>query len=849
MVTSPEPESFDEAELTARLRRLSLEQKVRLLTGADVWGMHAEPVIGLRRMVTSDGPAGIRGERWDERYPSANVPSPTALAATWDERRLERIGRLLASEARGKGVDVVLAPTVNLHRTPYGGRHFECLSEDPLLTARIGSAYVRGVQAGGVAATVKHFVANDSETDRFTVDAQVDERTLRELYLAPFEAIVRAAGAWAVMAAYNSVNGTTMTENPLQRDVLKAEWGFDGVVMSDWYAGRSLAAADDGLLDLVMPGPTGPWGDALVAAVRSGTIPESAVDDHVRRILRLAARVGALDGIPAAVPTALPSTDEDIRAELRSAAAAGFVLARNAGSLLPLAADTVSKVAVLGPNAAVARTLGGGSATVFPAHVVSPLDGLRAALGDEVEVVHAAGARAGDRLPIAPVDLLRVPDTDAVGVDVRFYAADGSELGREQRRAASMLWWGPIDDTLAASQVHHLEVRTNLRVPDDGTYVIGTSGLGTFSLSVNGTTVLDATIELPPGADVVEGIMKPPQQKATVTLSAGRDVPVVLTFQPAQDSASLGGEAVTILTIQLNLLRQRDDEAELEQAVAVAADADVAVIVVGTTEEVESEGFDRTRLALPGRQDELVARVASVNPRTVVVVNAGAPMLLPWADDVAAVLLAWFPGQEFGDALADVLLGRAEPGGRLPTTWPMSEVGHPSVTPVAGTLSYDEGLFVGYRAYDRDGHIPRFPFGHGLGYTQWVYDSVDLPDSTIAAEDVTVRISARNTGDRPGRDVVQVYASRPGSSIERPNRWLAGFAAIEAEAGESAAVDVIVAARAFEHWDVDAGRWVTEAGTFRLEVGRSSRDLLSSSEITVESSSPDRDLDGPPASS
>ncbi len=849
MVTSPEPESFDEAELTARLRRLSLEQKVRLLTGADVWGMHAEPVIGLRRMVTSDGPAGIRGERWDERYPSANVPSPTALAATWDERRLERIGRLLASEARGKGVDVVLAPTVNLHRTPYGGRHFECLSEDPLLTARIGSAYVRGVQAGGVAATVKHFVANDSETDRFTVDAQVDERTLRELYLAPFEAIVRAAGAWAVMAAYNSVNGTTMTENPLQRDVLKAEWGFDGVVMSDWYAGRSLAAADDGLLDLVMPGPTGPWGDALVAAVRSGTIPESAVDDHVRRILRLAARVGALDGIPAAVPTALPSTDEDIRAELRSTAAAGFVLARNAGSLLPLAADTVSKVAVLGPNAAVARTLGGGSATVFPAHVVSPLDGLRAALGDEVEVVHAAGARAGDRLPIAPVDLLRVPDTDAVGVDVRFYAADGSELGREQRRAASMLWWGPIDDTLAASQVHHLEVRTNLRVPDDGTYVIGTSGLGTFSLSVDGTTVLDATIELPPGADVVEGIMKPPQQKATVTLSAGRDVPVVLTFQPAQDSASLGGEAVTILTIQLNLLRQRDDEAELEQAVAVAADADVAVIVVGTTEEVESEGFDRTRLALPGRQDELVARVASVNPRTVVVVNAGAPMLLPWADDVAAVLLAWFPGQEFGDALADVLLGRAEPGGRLPTTWPMSEVGHPSVTPVAGTLSYDEGLFVGYRAYDRDGHIPRFPFGHGLGYTQWVYDSVDLPDSTIAAEDVTVRISARNTGDRPGRDVVQVYASRPGSSIERPNRWLAGFAAIEAEAGESAAVDVIVAARAFEHWDVDAGRWVTEAGTFRLEVGRSSRDLLSSSEITVESSSPDRDLDGPPASS
>jgi beta-glucosidase len=239
--------AVDEAEIMARLGRLGLEQKVRLLTGADIWALHAEPNIGLRRIVTSDGPAGVRGERWDERYPSANIPSPTAFAATWDEDRVERIGLLLASEARSKGVDVLLAPTVNLHRTPFGGRHFECFSEDPLLTSRIGCAYVRGVQAGGVGATVKHFVANDTETERFTVDAVVDERTLRELYLAPFEAIVCDAGAWAVMAAYNSVNGTTMTENPLLRDVLKHEWGFDGVVISDWYAGRSLAAAGDGL--------------------------------------------------------------------------------------------------------------------------------------------------------------------------------------------------------------------------------------------------------------------------------------------------------------------------------------------------------------------------------------------------------------------------------------------------------------------------------------------------------------------------------------------------------------------------------------------------------------------------
>src|SRR3954451_9228262 len=287
--------------LRERLAALSVEQKVRLLTGADFWALHDEPTAGLRRLVTSDGPAGVRGEHWDERDPSANVPAPTALAATWDEARVERLGGLLAAECRRKGVDVLLAPTVNLHRTPYGGRHFECYSEDPLLTARIGTAYVNGLQRAGVGATVKHFVANDSETERFTLDARVDERTLRELYLAPFAAIVRDAHPWAVMAAYNGVNGRTMTESPLLRAVLKDEWEWDGLVMSDWTAARSTEAAGNGALDLVMPGPDGPWGDALVAAVRAGRVPEAAIDDKVLRLLRLAARVGALAGVAPAV--------------------------------------------------------------------------------------------------------------------------------------------------------------------------------------------------------------------------------------------------------------------------------------------------------------------------------------------------------------------------------------------------------------------------------------------------------------------------------------------------------------------------------------------------------------------
>jgi beta-glucosidase len=326
-------------------------------------------------------------------------------------------------------------------------------------------------------------------------------------------------------------------------------------------------------------------------------------------------------------------------------------------------------------------------------------------------------------------------------------------------------------------------------------------------------------------------VARPPQEWVAVDLPGDREVDVVLTYRPERGVA-LGGTAPDVMSVQLNLERVLDEDAELEHAVALAAAADTAVVVVGTTEEVESEGFDREDLRLPGRQDELVRAVAAVNPRTVVVVNAGAPVLLPWADDVAAVLLAWFPGQEGGHALADVLLGRAEPGGRLPVTWPSAEERLPSVAPVAGVLRYDEGLFVGHRAYDRDGRRPLFPFGHGLGYTTWQYDSVASPEVVEPGRDVPVTVQVRNTGARAGREVVQVYASLPVSAVERPVRWLAGFAAVEAQPGETATVVTTVPARAFRHWD-DAGGWTTEAGTYHLEIGRSSRDLRLRTDLTI----------------
>jgi beta-glucosidase len=823
MTTMTQTTAVDhEAEIAARLAQLSLEQKIRLMTASDIWALHAIPEIGLRRLVTSDGPAGVRGETWDERSPSANVPSPTALAASWDPVRVERMGRLLASESRRKGVDVLLAPTVNLHRTPYGGRHFECFSEDPELTAMIGVAYVQGLQAEGVAATVKHFVANDSETDRFSVNALVDERVLRELYLTPFERIV-AAGVWAVMAAYNKVSGTTMTENPLQREVLKREWDFDGVIMSDWYATRSVAAAGEDLLDLAMPGPESPWTEWLLEAVQSGQISESAVDGHVLRILRLAARVGALDGLDPATPPARRWSDDELSAELRASSAAGMVLIKNDG-VLPFEASSLRQVAVIGPNAATARTLGGGSATVFPSYVISPLQGLREVLADGVEIVHAIGVRSSDRTEIASKDLLQLADGSGPGVEVIFLDAENRELGRQRRQAASMMWWGPVQDGLTASDIDHVQLATRLRVPESGRYSIGTSGLGDFQLVIDGQMMFDETITLPPGADVVEAMMKPPQQLAVVELEAGRDTPVQLAFRPA-GGTTLGGAEVVMLTVQLNAAPVFDEQAEFERALSLAAESDVAVVVVGTNEEVESEGFDRTSLALPGRQDELVSAVAAANPRTVVVVNSGAPVLLPWVDEVAAVLVSWFPGQEFGNALADVLTGKVEPGGRLPVTWPSSEEGLPSVMPVNGELPYDEGLLIGYRWYLATGRTPLFPFGHGLGYTTWAYEAMSVDGDTV-----TVRV--RNTGNRPGREVAQLYASRPDSSLERVPRWLVGSAVVDAAAGEVANAAITVGRRNFRHWDSSDHGWMVEPGTYQLHAGRSVVDLPLTGEIS-----------------
>ncbi|MBB5135627.1 beta-glucosidase [Thermocatellispora tengchongensis] len=774
---------------------MTLKEKVALLTGADAWTLTPVPSAGLGALALSDGPVGPRGTSYGgDTTPSLLFPSPTSLAATWDEETARETGRLMGARAREMGVHVLLAPTVNLHRSPLGGRHFECYSEDPLLSARMAAGFVEGVQSAGVAATVKHFVGNDSETERMTYDARIGEAALREVYLPPFEAAVREAGAWVVMAAYNRVNGETMTENHrLLTGVLKDEWGFDGVVVSDWMAARSTEATALAGLDLVMPGPDGPWGDALVAAVEDGRVPAEVVDDKVLRVLRLAARTGALEGAPAPPAPAVP---RDVRDRLRELAVRGSVLLRNDG-LLPLRAEGLRRVALIGPNAVRLAAQGGGSAHVTPERVVTPLEGLRRMLGDDVQITVHAGVFPHAKLPPLPGDLAADPETSQAGVRLEYRAADGSVLSAEHRDPAP--WWFPI---VLADEVRELVVRARLTLTASGVHRLSVLGTGRHTLRVPGQDD-QAHEQLQDGDDIAALLLNPPSHTFTFQAPAG-PVDIEVRIEPQRNLPY----PVTLAGLGYEPPRGTDEE-ELAAAEAAARTADVAIVLVGSDADTETENLDRTTLALRGRQDELVRRVCAANPRTVVVVNAGAPWLMPWAERPGALLWAWFPGQEGGDAIADVLFG-AEPGGRLPTTFPATEGDVPvlSTRPVDGVLDYAEGDRIGYRAYRAEGVL--FPFGHGLSYTTWEYVRA------ISSGDA-VEVTVRNAGDRPGREVVQAYLESSGSLR------LAGFAAVEAGPGQSVTARIEIAPRALSRW-TGAG-WARAEGPHTLRIGRSTSDL------------------------
>jgi len=804
-------------DLRVIARTLPVEEKVALLTGLNMWSLRAIDSIGLREVTFSDGPVGVRGLGLIEGETSILFPSPSAISAAWDRNLAFEVGQAFAREARGHGVDVILAPQVNIQRTPVAGRHFECYSEDPYLTSVVGAQVVGGIQDQGVAACVKHFIANDAETDRTTVVSRVDSTTLHEVYLAPFDAAVKA-GAWSIMAAYNQTDDGTETSpmtahRHLLIDVLKGELGFDGAVVSDWVATRTTVESAIGGLDVVMPGPGGPWEGKLLEAVDEGFVPDEAIDDKVARILLLARRVGALDRTPAPI-----SHTGDIRALIRRAAATGTVVLRNSSDTAVWDREAPTSIALIGPNAVRPHVLGGGSSTVYPAHVVTPAEGIAARYPDaELTVVRGCDPRR------------MAPQLDFSTRDARISVVHLDVDGRELRTQSLDSWDGWLRGIPADTASVDLDIEFLLSEPGDHSIQVGT--VGAHRLEIDGDLVSASDTEVGVEAILDSSINNPEGEPKIVTIDSPRRV-AIRSRHRVIDAEGYGRMIRAELGHRVPGL---SGDEEVLAAVEAAATAGMTVVIVGTNEEVESEGWDRTTLALPGRQDELVERVLDVAPDAVIIVNAGAPVILPWLDRARTVLWAWFPGQEAGHAIADILAGAAEPSGRLPWTLPASEdhLPVPNGLPVDGVVDYYEGIHVGYRSWATSSHAPAAPFGHGLGWTTWDYrNAAALQDSDGG---IAVTVAVVNTGKRTGTEVVQAYVSTtPEPGLERPVIWLGGFDSVQLAPGETAAVTIAIPRRQLEVWDVESGAWRLPACTYTIHVGRSVTDIRLDTAVQID---------------
>ncbi|MFV0525274.1 MAG: glycoside hydrolase family 3 C-terminal domain-containing protein [Acidimicrobiales bacterium] len=849
MSTSAEDLPAHSAKLVAELTR---DELVALVSGRDAWTTQPVTRLGLGSVRTTDGPVGARGAG-SPGSRSVCLPASLAVAASFDPGLATDVGALIGLDAVRKGAQVLLAPTVNLARHPLGGRNFESFGEDPRLTALMAVAFVDGVQGRGVAACGKHLVANDIEYARMDVSSEVPMDVLRENYLLPFEAMAEAA-VGCFMAAYPRLDGTFCSEHHwLLTELVRDEWGFDGLIMSDWGATHHTVRSLEAGLDLEMPGPPRWFGSRLRAAVDTGAIDEAVVAERAGRLVQLAGRVGRLAGVApgsgadgAAAPTAAAATGEAAersvddpaeRALARRAATEGMVLLRNR-HLLPL--ETVpGRVAVLGPNADPGVIQGGGSAQVNAHRAVSPLAGLTEALPDS-EIVHHRGVRAHRYLPVPADDEWVEPLTLE-----RFGGAelDGGVVARGTARRIG--WFGqrrPNDE------VGSQRWTGRLRLSGSGGHQFSVLATGRSRVMVDGELVADNWTD-PRPSDALFGFGSS-ERFGEVVRDDGAEVEVVVEWSRADHP---------LIGLRFGHLPPGDPGAELDEAVAAAAGADLAVVVVGLDHEWETEGHDRVMFGLPGDQAELITRVSAANPNTVVVVNAGGPVdAEAWIDDPGAVLMAWYGGQEMGGALADVITGRAEPGGRLPVTWPRRiedapfELPRldPGPVPAGLTLDYRvDGHLVGGRSYRRRGVGPLAPFGYGLGYTSFtvrdtridpgvVRSAVDAGPTTEAAR---VVVAITNTGDRPGKAVVQVYLEPPdggaadptpgdgGPAVElapstwpRPDRVFVGADVVRLDPGATGSVTVPVPARALARW---ADGWRDVPGPHQLLVGWSSADL------------------------
>ena len=826
---------------------MTIEEKALLTTGATMWSTNPVERFDIPAVTVTDGPAGARGPITPgigTQVATLCIPCGSALGATFDVPLLEELGVALGHQTRSKGARVLLAPTVNLHRSPLFGRSFECYSEDPLLSGKLAASFIRGVQSRGVATTVKHFVGNDAEFERMTINSVIDQRTLREVYLLPFELAVREGGSLGIMTSYNRMNGVYCAENrELLQDILRDEWGFEGFVVTDWFAGFTTEGAAHAGLDLEMPAPPRGYGKFLAEAVNEGRVDEADLDRAVRTLLSTFERLGALDDEPQP-PMAIDLPEH--RQLARRAAISSMVLLRNEKvneqALLPLNTNGLKSVAVIGPNAERTRIMGGGSAEVMPHHRTAIIDVLRERLGAKVAVRHEAGGNIDKTTPTIDPLMVQRPD-GTPGFEVVVFDGDASnntELARVHRPDGRILLVARNDAGVPTSS-YHFNATGIITVETTGQYVVSLVEVSPCRLLLDGELVVDGASTIPPRGQSFFG-MGSVELTAIVDLVAGQQHQLVLECDATNKQWAHGAQ------VGLQFVEQDDP---VRRAVELAAECDIALVVVGTTDDWESEGHDRDTLELPGRQVELIRAVAEANKKTIVLVNTGAPVDMSWANDVPSVMQIWFGGQEMGHAVVDVLLGEADPGGRLPTTIP-ERIEH---TPAFGNfpgehgqVRYGEGVFIGYRWYEAR-HLPvRFPFGHGLSYTTFEIGQPDCDDNEISSsQKVKIRIPVTNTGTRSGTEVVQIYVAPRNSSVQRPKKELKNFAKVNLNAGESTVVTIELSPRDFAFWNPGdmyrsvlrpqvtgqsanialdhQGSWQVDAGLYDIHIGTSSAQI------------------------
>ncbi|MBK8137241.1 MAG: glycoside hydrolase family 3 C-terminal domain-containing protein [Chloroflexi bacterium] len=801
------------------LEQMTLEEKISLLAGASAWRTVPIERLGIPAIKVTDGPNGARGDSsFAGGLPSAAFPVGVALAATWNTDLIEKIGNALGEEVKSKAAHVLLAPTVNIHRSPLNGRNFECYSEDPFLAARIAVAYVKGVQSQGVGATIKHFIGNESEFERMTISSEIGERALREIYLPPFRAAVREAKVWAIMSSYNSLNGVHCSANAYTlQQILRDEWGFDGIVMSDWFGTRTTGQAVNAGLDLEMPGPTHWRGESLLRAVQAGEVTEEKINERALNILRLIERVGAFEET---APREEQANDRpEHRALIRRAGAESAVLLKNE-AVLPIRPEKVKTIAIIGPNAKTAQIMGAGSAQFQPHYAVSPFEGIQARAGDTYSLEYALGCTNFRRLP--------VPKPEQAYTLAYFNNADltGEPVVSESTRSLEQMWmFGNLP-----AEVNPNEFSARL----SGEMIAGISGTHRFSVACGGKARLYVNSRL-----VADNWTDPNKEPflfgsgsdevfGTVTCQAGDKLAIRVEF------SSPAGQFLSAVRVGYQEPIVGDP---IAQAAAIAGAADIALVFVGLSSEWESEGYDRPDLELVKEQNALVSAVAAANPATVVVLQTGSPVTMPWFGEVAAVLQAWYPGQECGNAIADVLFGDVSPSGKLPQTYPVRLEDNPAYLNYPGDndrVFYGEGIFVGYRYYDRKKIAPALPFGHGLSYGVFSYSDLRLSRAALTPDQsTTLSIAVTNSGDFRGQEVVQVYVRDVKSSVLRPEKELKGFAKVDLAPGETKTVEIVLDRESFAFYHDGQQRWMVEAGEFEVLVGSSSADIRLRASLTM----------------